>query len=172
MSTLNHDPKTLNRTKTVTIDRIFPFPVETTWKAWSQPESFKKWWGPKGFTCPHCTIDFKVGGTNLSSMKSPDEKEFWSLMRFLEIIPNKKIKYIDSFADSKGNEVTPDYYDMPGDWANELIVTVTFQDENGKTRFHLTHEGIPKEMVNDCTDGWQQSFDKLEQNFKSEAYGK
>ena len=42
------------------ITRVFDAPVETVWKYWSDEEFLKKWWGPKGFTCPFAKIDFKV----------------------------------------------------------------------------------------------------------------
>lgn len=38
--------------KALSITRIFDAPRELVWKAWTNPEMFRKWWGPKGFTCP------------------------------------------------------------------------------------------------------------------------
>ena len=46
--------------KTITIKRIFNLTLVSVWKAWTEPESAKKWWGPKEYTCPYCSIDFKV----------------------------------------------------------------------------------------------------------------
>jgi uncharacterized protein YndB with AHSA1/START domain len=69
--------------KTVSINRLFNLTVDTVWKAWSEPEQFKKWWGPKDYTCPVCTIDFKVGGENLACMKGPDGKDIGPL-EFIE----------------------------------------------------------------------------------------
>lgn len=166
MTTKNSDTAIAGKQKTVSIDRTFNLPLSKVWKAWTEPESFKKWWGPKDYTCPYCKIELKVGGKNLSSMKSSEGKEFWSTCTYKEIIPMKKIVYLDSFSDSKGNNVSPSYYEMPGDWGNELLVTLTFEEVNGKTKMTLRHEGIPEEMHDDCVTGWQQSFDKLESNFK------
>ena len=55
---------------------------------------------------------------------------------------------------------------MKGDWSKELIITVELQDKNGKTDFSLTHEGLPVEMQDDCTEGWNESLDKLESKLK------
>jgi uncharacterized protein YndB with AHSA1/START domain len=57
--------------KGLVIKRIFDAPRELLWKAWSDPEQMKRWWGPKGFTTPVCKIDFRVGGVYLYCMRSP-----------------------------------------------------------------------------------------------------
>jgi uncharacterized protein YndB with AHSA1/START domain len=100
-------------------------------------------------------------------MKGPDGKETWSTGTYKEIIHNRKIVYSDSFSDSNGNVVSASYYNMPGNWDDALKVSVEFEEENGKTRMKLTHEGLPQEAADDCKDGWQQCFDKIEPALKS-----
>jgi len=36
----------------IVIERVFDAPKEMVWKAWTDPEMVKKWWGPEGFTAP------------------------------------------------------------------------------------------------------------------------
>jgi uncharacterized protein YndB with AHSA1/START domain len=50
---------------------------------------------------------------------------------------------------------------MQGDWPSEILVTVTFEEDGGKTIMTLRHVGIPPETISDCEDGWSGSFDKL-----------
>jgi uncharacterized protein YndB with AHSA1/START domain len=157
---------TAEKQKTISVKRTFNLPLNKVWKAWTEPESFKKWWGPKEYTCPDCTIDFKVGGKYLNSMQGADGKKIWSTGTYKEIIPLKKIVYTDSFADSKGNVVPASVYNMSGDWAMELLVTVEFEETAGKTDMTLKHTGLPPEMTDDCMKGWQSSCDKLESNLK------
>ena len=157
---------TAEKQKTISIERTFDLPVTRLWKAFTDAESFKKWWGPENYTCPHCTIDFRVGGKYLNSMRGPDGKEIWSTGTYKEIVPLKKIVYTDSFADSKGNVVPASDYKMSGEWELEIPVTVEFEEANGKTNLSLKHEGIPEEMHEDCTKGWNESLDKLEKNIK------
>ena len=161
-----NDISTLEKQKTITIKRTFNLPLTTIWKAWTEPESFKKWWGPEGYTCPYCKIDFNVGGKYLNSMKGPDGKEIWSTGTYSEIVPREKIVYTDSFADSNGKIVPASFYNMAGEWDLELVVTVTFEEVNGKTNMTLRHAGLPVEISDDCIKGWQSSFDKLEKNVK------
>jgi len=163
METKNNDVATAAKQKTVSITRTFNYPVNKAWKAWTEPESFKKWWGPKDFTCPFCTIDLRVGGKIIASMKGPDGKEIFSTCVFREISPMKKIVYDDHFADSQGNTVDPSYYNMPGEW-NNVKVTITLEEVNGTTKMTMQQEGIPAEMYDDCITGWQQSLDKMESN--------
>jgi uncharacterized protein YndB with AHSA1/START domain len=152
--------------KTISINRAFDLPLTTVWKAWSEPESFKKWFSPEGYTAPSSSIDFRVGGKFFNSMKSPDGKETWSTGTYKEIIPLKKIVCSDSFADAEGNIVPASYYNMPGDWDLELTVTVEFEEVDGKTHMKLQHAGLPVEAADDCVKGWQSCFDKLERNLK------
>src|SRR6476620_314837 len=106
--------------KPIVINRTFNLPVDTVWKAWSDPESFKKWWGQKNYTCPHCTIEFKVGGKYLASMLDKrGGKELWSGGTYKEIVPLGKIVMTDHFSDSKGN-IAPPPEGMPGQWPEEL----------------------------------------------------
>src|SRR5512134_2988905 len=78
------------------ITRVFDAPRELVWKAWSEPEHFKRWWGPKGFTCPVCQIDFRVGGKFLGCMRSPEGQDFWSTGVYKEIVPLERIVSTDS----------------------------------------------------------------------------
>jgi|SRR6185436_990232 len=165
METKHSETPVAGKQKTITINRTFDLPLSTVWKAWTEPESFKKWWGPKDFTCPYCTIDLKTGGKNLACMKGSDGKEYWSTGTYREIIPMKKIVYDDNFSDNKGNTVSPSYYGMPGEWG-DVKVTLTFEEVNGKTKMILQHEGIPEDMYDDCIAGWQESLDKVESNLK------
>ena len=54
------------------IAREFNAPREIVWKAWSDPEIIKKWWGPKTFSAPFIKNDFKIGGKYLYCMRGPD----------------------------------------------------------------------------------------------------
>ncbi|HEY0091801.1 MAG TPA: SRPBCC domain-containing protein [Flavobacterium sp.] len=154
----------IQQKQTILINRTFDLPLSTMWKAWSEPESFKKWFSPEGYTAPSSTIDFRIGGKYLNAMKGPEGNEIWSTGIYKEIIPLKKIVYSDSFADAQGNIVPPSYYKMPGQWDLQLIVTVEFEEVDGKTNLKLQHTGIPGEMADECTKGWQSCLDKLEKN--------
>ena len=148
--------------KEIVITRVVDAPREQVWQAWTEPEHFKKWWGPKGFTCPASKIDLREGGKYLHCMRSPDGKDYWSTGTYKEIVPQKKIVCTDSFADENGNIVPASHYGMSDDFPLELIVTITFDEVDGKTQMTLTHIGTPVGEMSEMTQaGWNESFDKL-----------
>jgi len=153
---------TATSNRELVIERVFDAPRELVWKAWTEPEHFMRWWGPKGFTTPFCRIDLRVGGTYLNSMRSPEGKDYWSTGVYREIVPLERIVCTDSFADEHGNVVPATHYGMGPDFPLEMLVTVTFEDVGGKTKMTLRHEGLPAgEMAEMTGAGWNQSFDKL-----------
>ncbi len=148
----------------IVINRVFNLPVSVVWLAWTDAEYYKKWWGPRGFTCPSSKMEAKVGGKYLSCMRGPDGKEYWSTGVVKELIPERKLVVTDSFSDEKGNIKPASEYGMPGDWPKELLITVYLEEADGATKMKLKHQGIPNEMREDCIKGWNESFDKLEEN--------
>jgi len=144
------------------IERVFDAPRELVWKAWTEPELMKRWWGPKDYSCPSCEIDFRVGGVWLSCMRSSEGQEIWSTGVYREIVPLERIVCTDSFADPSGNVVPATHYGMPADIPLEMLVTVTLEDLGGRTRMTVRHEGLPAgEMTDGANAGWNESFDKL-----------
>lgn len=67
----------------------------------------------------------------------------------------------DSFADENGNVVRPTYYGMSSDFPLGMLVTVTFEEHEGKTKLILRHIGIPSGADHEGQQGWDESFDKL-----------
>jgi len=155
------DNTTENR-RELTITRIFDAPRDLVWKAWTDPEYLRGWWGPKYFTAPVAEIDLRVGGKYLNCMRSPEGTDYWSTGVYREIVHMERLVYSDSFADEQGNVVPASHYEMPGEWPLEMLVTVTFEESGGKTVMNLRHEGLPAgEMLDSCRLGWNESFDKL-----------
>ena len=149
------------------ITRIFNAPRTLVWQAWTEPEHLKRWWGPKGFISPACKIDLRVGGKYLFCMQSPEGQNFWSTGVYREIVAPKRIVCTDSFADEAGNVVPATHYGMALDFPLELQVTVTLEEQDGKTRMTLRHVGLPSgEMRDLCEEGWNESFDKLAESIE------
>jgi uncharacterized protein YndB with AHSA1/START domain len=137
------------------------------WKAWTDTVKFMRWWGPKTFTSPSCKMDFRVGGKYLFCMRSPDGKDFWSTGVYREIEPLSKIVYTDSFADEKGKVVPATHYGFGSDFPLERLVTVTFEESEGKTKLTLRHAGMPAGEVSELASvGWNESFDKLVESLR------
>jgi len=148
--------------RTITITRVFDAPLELVWKVWTEPEHIMKWWGPKDYSAPFSTIDLRVGGSYLSCMRSAEGRDIWSTGIFREIVPMKRIVVTDSFADAEGNVVPATYYGFGADFPLELLMTVTFEELEGKTKLTLQHAGFPPgEHGDQASAGWSESLDKL-----------
>ena len=151
----------------VLIIRVFDAPRDLVWKAWTDPEHFMSWWGPKGYTCPYCEMDLRVGGKYLNCMRSPSGREIWSTGVYREIIPIERLVFTDCFADEKGNVVHATYYGLSADFPLEMLVTVTLEDQDGKTKMTLEHIGLPAGSEGEGAEqGWSESFDKLAESFE------
>ncbi|MCP4425866.1 MAG: SRPBCC domain-containing protein [Chloroflexi bacterium] len=142
----------------VVIERMFDAPVDLIWQMWTQPEHFKKWYGPKGFTVPVADIDMRVGGKRLVCMASPDgSMKMWTTGEHMEIVPNVRLVYTESPADEHGNAVSPTAMGMPEGYPATTEVTVQLEGLNGRTKMILTHIGVPA----GAGGGWEQAFDKM-----------
>jgi uncharacterized protein YndB with AHSA1/START domain len=148
------------------ITRIFDAPRELVWRAWTDPKQIVKWWGPKNFTAPVAKIDLRVGGKYLSCMRSPEGKDYWSTGTYREIVPPERLVCTDSFADADGNVVPGSHYGLGEDFPLEMLVTITFEDVDGKTKMTLKHVGLPESMSDMTRTGWNESFDKLAESLK------
>jgi len=151
----------------VFITRLFDAPRDLVWQAWTDPRHFKLWWGPKDYTCPFCEMDLRVGGKYLNCMRSPEGKDYWSTGVYREIIPMERLVFKDCFADEQGNVVPATYYGLGADFPIEMLVIVTLEDQDGKTKLTLRHIDLPTGPDREGAQlGWSQSFDKLAESLK------
>jgi uncharacterized protein YndB with AHSA1/START domain len=150
--------------KTLVITRIINAPLERVWRALTEPELIRQWWGPEHFTSPAAQVDFRVGGKYLFAMRDPEGKDYWSTGVYREIAPMERFVYTDSFADAAGNVISPAEYGMGDDFPVETTVAVELEDLGGRTRLTLTNTGMPRnEMFEMTRAGWSTSLDKLAQ---------
>ena len=154
----------LKTKRELVITRILDAPRELVWKAWTEPELMMKWWGPKTFTTPSIKLDLRVGGEYLSCMRSAEGKDYWSKGTYKEIVPGQRLVLTDSFADDKGNIVPATYYGMSPEFPLESVVTVTFDENDGRTKLTLRYDdvsSIPESDLSDMQQGWNEMLDKL-----------
>lgn len=156
-----------NNKKELVITRVFDAPRTLLWQAWTEPAQVKRWWGPKNFTNPLCTIDFRVGGVIHYCMRSPEGKDYCGKGIYREIVPQELLVVTDSFADEQGNVVPATYYGMSADFPLEMVIKVRFEEQEGKTKLTLHHIGMPAGPdIEGAKQGWNESFDKLTEMLK------
>jgi uncharacterized protein YndB with AHSA1/START domain len=117
------------------LTRVFDVPRDLVWKAFTEPERMKGWWGPKGFTVFHSKMDLRPGGSYHYGMKGPDGTPMWGKMVFREIVPPSRLVFINSFSDEAGGTTR---HPLHMSWPLEMHSVMTFEDEpGGKTKFTI-----------------------------------
>src|SRR5437870_2775756 len=137
------------------ITRIFDAPRDLVFKAWTDQKQLAQWWGPKLFTNPVCELDVRPGGAIRIHMRGPDGTVYPLKGVFREIVEPERLVFTSSaLEDAEGN---PQF---------ETITTVTFAEQNGKTKLTV-HEVVVKAQpgsegaIAGMEEGWNQSLDKL-----------
>ena len=144
------------------ITRIFDAPRELVWEAWTEPGQLMRWWAPKGCTTPFCKLDLRIGGKFHYCMRMPDGRDIWGIGVFREIVAPSLLVYTDSFADTQGNPVPPAHYGMSASHPAETLVTVSFEEHEGKTRLTLQHAiPVSVEERKGAEQGWSEMLDRL-----------
>jgi uncharacterized protein YndB with AHSA1/START domain len=142
------------------IERVFEAPVDLIWQMWTDPEHFKNWYGPTGFTVPVAEMDVRVGGKHLICMASPDgSMKMWTTGEYKEVVPNERLVYTDSPADENGKVVSPAAMGMPAGHPTITEVIVQLEDLGGRTKMVMTHAGMAPDSG--AGGGWEQAFAKL-----------
>jgi uncharacterized protein YndB with AHSA1/START domain len=151
---------TIAKEDSVVIERTFNAHVDFIWQMWTDPQHFKNWYGPKGFTVPVANMDLRIGGRRLICMASPDgSMKMWTVGEYKEIIPNERLVYTESPADENGNVISPSAMGMPEGYPAITEVSVSLEDLGGRTKMVMKHAGVP--APSGAGGGWEQAFDKL-----------
>ncbi|HEY1980538.1 MAG TPA: SRPBCC domain-containing protein [Xanthobacteraceae bacterium] len=139
----------------VTITRVFDAPRALVFAAWTDAKHLAQWWGPKDFTNPVCTIDPRVGGALRIHMRAPDGNIYPMKGEIREIAPPERLVFTNIALDADDDVIIDGF------------TTVTFAEENGKTRLTIHTRGSA--MVDYAANylkgmeiGWTQSLDKLQ----------
>ncbi len=139
----------MSKTIDLVITRTFDAPRELVFQAFTQAEHLQHWWGPKGMTLSVSKVDVRPGGIFHFSMETPDGHKMWGKFVYREIVAPEKLVYTNSFSDEEGNIIRAPFSET---WPLEVLNTLTFTEDNGKTI--LTLHGVP----------WNASKEE-EQNF-------
>ncbi|MBV8359347.1 MAG: SRPBCC domain-containing protein [Deltaproteobacteria bacterium] len=167
------------------ITRIFNAPRELVFEVFTDPEHLIKWWGPHGCTVISCEADPRAGGTWCISMRTPRalpqfvnrhpispeagfalsrqhpnsrdviaQEHEWIVERqqgvYQEVVKPERLVFTYAFEDNAGRPL------------HQTVVTVTFADENGRTKLTL-HQAIFESVSarDDHVRGWTEALEHL-----------
>jgi uncharacterized protein YndB with AHSA1/START domain len=119
-----------NRINEFLITRVFDAGKEMLFKAWTEPDALKHWWGPKDFHWIGGQLNLYPGGVFHYCMQAPDGSDMWGRFVYLEIRKPNRLIFLNSFSDEEGNPVK---HPLMPDWPLQILNTITFNEEGGKT---------------------------------------
>lgn len=152
------------------LERVFDAPRDLLFEMFKDPEHLKRWWGPRGWEIPVCTVDFRPGGVWHYCMKCVDENlgdffgmESWGKGIYKEIIEPEKISYTDYFSDAEGNS---------NDSMPSTEITLEFIDLDGKTKLinraqYVSAEALKTVMDMGMLQGITETWDRLNEHVQS-----
>ena len=119
------------------VSRLFDAPPRLVFRAWAEPDLFRRWWAPEGagLSLLSCEMDVRTGGRYrlVMSAGGADPMAFYG--KYLDVAQNERIV-----------------------WTNEeeeqgAVTTVTFEAKSSKTLLTF-HELYPsKEALDDAMAG-------------------
>jgi uncharacterized protein YndB with AHSA1/START domain len=133
----------------IRLHRVLRSTPEKIYRAFLDADAMSKWMPPNGFTGKVHEMDAKVGGTYKMSFTNFTTGKSHSFGgKFLELVPNERIRYTDKFDDPN----------LPG----EIQTSINLTKVSCGTELNIVQEGgsgaIPAEA---CYLGWQESLTLL-----------
>lgn len=142
------------------LTRTYPVAPEKVWRAWTEPEAIKRWWGP-GANDPVALaeLDVRAGGRFRIVFGGAQGTDHEVQGVYREVVPNRKLVFTWTWPRS-----TPE---------RESIVTITFRAVQGGTELLFRHDQFIDETVRDGhKQGWSEAFVKLERLMREQQTAK
>jgi uncharacterized protein YndB with AHSA1/START domain len=145
----------------VEIVRTIDAPREEVFRAWTDPDRIRSWWGPGEFTCPEAEVDLRPGGAYRLVMQPAAGDPFVVAGTYREVDPPARLVYTWRWetgpaADGSESLVTVEFREAASDPPRtELVLT--------HTEFPASHGPAPYQM------GWEGGLDKFERLFEGSA---
>jgi uncharacterized protein YndB with AHSA1/START domain len=132
------------------LQRRYPVSPEKVWRAWTDPQALKQWWGPGGPEAVSLVqLDVRVGGRFRIVFGGPRGDEHEVQGTYKEVVPNRRLAFTWIWP-----RTTPE---------RESLVTIVFRPAEGGTDLDFVHAQHFDEQVRDGhLRGWSEAFVKLE----------
>ena len=131
------------------LDRHYDAAPEEVWRAWTEPEEMKRWWGPGQNDVVHLAeSDVRVGGRFRVTFTSDSDEVLEVSGVYSDVVPHRKLVF------------TWAYKSAP---EQESRVTVTFEPSGGGTDLTLLHEQFFDAEARDAhEEGWSKALAKID----------
>lgn len=132
------------------LQRRYPVAPEKVWRAWTDPQALKQWWGPGGPEAVSLVqLDVRVGGRFRILFGGPHGDEHEVQGTYKEVVANRRLAFTWTWP-----RTTPE---------RESLVTITFKPAAHGTELEFVHAQHFDESVRDGhLRGWTEAFVKLD----------
>ena len=135
------------------VTRTLNGPAHIVFRAWTDPELFKRWWVPKsmGMSLLACEMDVRVGGTYRLVFGVGGSTVMEVFGKYLEITPHSRLVWSNEEGDEGG-----------------AITTLTFEELGGQTLL-VKHDLYPSkaalddELASGAAGGMPEQLDQLDE---------
>ena len=134
------------------VTRTFDAPPGIVYRAWTQPDLFRRWWMPKslaGVSLIACDMDVRTGGKYRLEFSTGGSDTMAFHGKYLDVVPNERIVWTND----EGEE--------------GAITTVTFEDLGGRTllKFHEVYPSSEalEEALQGSAAGLPEQLDQLDE---------
>ena len=144
---------------TIVMTRVFDAPRRLVWRAFTEPEHVREWWGRRRYTTIVDKMDLRPGGVWRFVQRTSDGKEYAFNGVYREIAPPERLVY------------TFEFEGVPG---HMLLETVTFEEHDGRTRvtsttLFQTVEDRDEMLKSGMEEGAAETYDRLAEHLGTMA---
>ncbi|WP_435974752.1 SRPBCC domain-containing protein [Streptomyces sp. Qhu_M48] len=141
------------------VTRTFDAPPARVWRAWTEPEHVREWYGVSALTTTVVEIDLRVGGAWRWGQTAPDGQEIVFSGTYEEVVPVERLDYTEVFeqmADSGAVRVTLTF-DATPDGGTALT----------STSYWLSNEARDQALAAGMEAGVREQYDRLAEHLTS-----
>lgn len=130
------------------LTRRYPVAPEKLWRAWTEPEAVKRWFGPGQEPVSAAELDVRVGGRFRIVFGGADGTAHTCAGVYQQVVPNRKLVFTWCWPNTTPDRVS--------------LVTIVFEKEDDGTRLVFRHEQLHDEQARDSHQrGWTTLLEKL-----------
>jgi uncharacterized protein YndB with AHSA1/START domain len=141
------------------LNRFFPVEPEKVWRAWTDPQAIKRWFGPGNEPVSVAELDVRVGGRYRLVFGGADGNAHEAAGVYKEVVAAGKSTTGKLVFTWSWPRTTPE---------RVSVVTIVFKAAGGGTELEFRHEQFHDETVRDNHKrGWGAALEKLGEFLKA-----
>lgn len=134
---------------TLEMSRWYDAPVASVFRAFTEPELLRQWWGPRDFVIEQLDFSAVAGRSYRVVTRAPDGTRYVHVGEFLSVDPPSRLSYSWRWIEGPM---------QPG----ETLVELSFRSELDGTRVELRHSRFPDAATRDAHSGWFEAFERFQ----------